>query len=222
MDTLKNENKGTGYWTTHKNACEFYGISKNTLRSWADSNKVVYKRTPSNQRVYFISTNINQSENIQPTTKQNVIYCRVSSSKQKDDLERQCLFLSSRYPNYKIIKDIGSGLNYKRKGLLKLLEMSNKQQLNEVIISSKDRLCRFGFELIEWQLLQNHSKIVVLDQTNKTSEQQFTEDILAILQVFACRWNGKRKYTNRPITTDQKNQDKEIKLNSNKNIENVE
>lgn len=219
---MEDANKGTGYWTSHKNACEFYGVSKNTIRKWADNNKVVHKRTPSNQRVYFISTDINQSKDIQPTTKQNVIYCRVSSSKQKDDLERQCLFLSSRYPSYKIIKDIGSGLNYKRKGLLKLLEMSNKQLLNQVIISSKDRLCRFGFELIEWQLLQNHSKIVVLDQTHKTSEQQFTEDILAILQVFACRWNGKRKYTNRHINENEKNQDKEIELHPDKNIENVE
>lgn len=206
-----------GYWTSSKNACELYGITGNTIRRWADSNKITYKRTPCNQRVYFISSTIDQYTISKSETKQNVIYCRVSSSKQKDDLERQCLFLSSRYPNHKIIKDIGSGLNYKRKGLLKLLEMSNKQQLGEVIISSKDRLCRFGFELIEWQLLQNHSKIVVLDKTNKTSEQEFTEDILAILQVFACRWNGKRKYKTGPIITDHKSKTK-IELDSNKNI----
>ena len=210
-----------GYWITHKNACEFYGISKNTLRSWADSNKVIYKRTPSNQRLYFIPTKIhtdNQQNQIQLPSKQNVIYCRVSSNKQKDDLERQCKFLSNRYPNYKIIKDIGSGLNYKRRGLFKLLEMSNKQQLGEVVVASKDRLCRFGFELIEWQLLQNHTKIVVLDQTNKSPDKEFTEDILAILQVFACRWNGKRKYT----TLKNKENQIETKLNSNKDIQNVE
>lgn len=213
------EHDTSGYWLTHKNACEFYGISKNTLRSWADSNKVIHKRTPSNQRIYFIPTKINQLQNTnQLPIKQNVIYCRVSSSKQKDDLERQCLFLSNRYPNYKIIKDIGSGLNYKRRGLFKLLEMSNKQQLGEVVVSSKDRLCRFGFELIEWQLLQNNSKIVVLDKTNKSPDQEFTEDILAILQVFACRWNGKRKY----ITTKNKENQIETKLNPNKNIQNVE
>lgn len=208
-----------GYWLTHKHACEFYGISKNTLRTWADNNKVVYKRTPSNQRVYFISPKINQPQSEQSNiqVKQNIIYCRVSSQKQKDDLERQCLFLSSRYPNHKIIKDIGSGLNYKRRGLFKLLEMSNKQQLGEVVVSSKDRLCRFGFELIEWQLLQNNSKIVVLDKTNKTYEQEFTEDILAILQVFACWWNGKRKYT----CKNKKDQVKS-KLDSKKDIKHVE
>jgi predicted site-specific integrase-resolvase len=215
---LQNEIGQTGYWLTHKNACEFYGISKNTLRKWADNDKVIYKRTPSNQRVYFISSNIDQPTLDKSEIKQNVIYCRVSSSKQKDDLERQCLFLSSRYPTHKIIKDVGSGLNYKRRGLLKLLEMSNKQQLGEVIISSKDRLCRFGFELIEWQLLQNNSTIVVLDKTNKSPDQEFTEDILAILQVFACRWNGKRKYT----SIKNKKDKTQVEFDSSKNIENVE
>ena len=222
MPTVNNEpNQTTGYWTSHKNACEFYGVSKNTLRSWADNDKVIYKRTPSNQRVYFISTTVDQSKNLKPQLKQDVIYCRVSSSKQKDDLKRQCDFLSSRYPNHKIIKDIGSGLNYKRPGLLKLLEMSNKQQLNEVIVSSKDRLCRFGFELIEWQLLQNHSKILVLDKANKTPEQEFTEDILAILQVFACRWNGKRKYTN-TLNKNEKDKIEVFNIDTNQDIKIME
>ncbi len=214
-------NDECGYWTSSKNACEIFGVTGNTIRRWADSNKITYKRTPSNQRVYFIPTTINKSKDCKVRTKQNVIYCRVSSTKQKDDLQRQCLYLSGKYPDYKIIKDIGSGLNYKRPGLLKLLEMSNKQQLNEVVISSKDRLCRFGFELIEWQFLQNHTKILVLDKENKTPEQEFTEDILAILQVFACRWNGKRKYSNGTIIKNEKNKIK-IELDSNKNIANVE
>jgi predicted site-specific integrase-resolvase len=96
--------------------------------------------------------------------------------------------------------------------------MSNKQQLGEVVVSSKDRLCRFGFELIEWQLLQNNSKIVVLDKSNKSPDQEFTKDILAILQVFACRWNGKRKYAS---IKNQENKTK-VELYSDKNIENVE
>ncbi len=207
-----------GYWTSSKHACALFGITANTIRRWAKCNKITYKRTPSNQRVYFIASTSNKSSISEFTSKQNVIYCRVSSYKQKDDLNRQCLFLSHQYPNHKIIKDIGSGLNYKRRGLLKLLEMSNKQQLKEVVISSKDRLCRFGFELIEWQFLQNNTTIVVLDKTNKSPEEEFTQDILAILQVFACRWNGKRKYK---IPTNEKDKIK-IELDSNKNIKNVE
>lgn len=209
-----------GKWITHKHALEFYGISKNTLRKWADNDTIIYKRTPSNQRLYFISSECNKSQSNQSKVEQNYIYCRVSSPKQKDDLERQCLFLSNQFPNHIVIKDIGSGLNYKRKGLLKLLELSNKRQLNQLVISSKDRLCRFGFELIEWQFLQNNSKILVLDQTDKSPQQEFTEDILAILQVFACRWNGKRKYKQCTIT-DAKDKIK-IELDSNKEIKVME
>lgn len=205
-------------WVSHKKACQFYGVSKNTLRSWADSNKVVYKRTPSNHRVYFIS--INGSEKTKSTLRQKFVYCRVSSYKQKDDLDRQSMFLVDRYPDHKVIKDIGSGLNYKRKGLLKLLEWSNNGLVDEIVVSSKDRLCRFGFELIEWQLLQNNTKIVVLDKTDKTPEQEFTEDILAVLQVFACRWNGKRKYTVRH--PENKENQIEIDINTNKNISKME
>jgi len=201
-----------GQWVPHQKACAFYGVSKNTLRSWADSNKVVYKRKPSGHRIYLISSNCVETTELTSQFRENIIYCRVSSSKQKDDLDRQCSFLLDKYPGSKIIKDIGSGLNYKRKGLLKLLELSNNKRVNQIIISSKDRLCRFGFELIEWQLLQNNTKILVHDQTDKTPEQEFTEDILAILQVFACRWNGKRKYT---ITNKNKENQIEIELDTN-------
>lgn len=208
-----------GKWITHQQACHFYGVSKNTLRSWADLNKVIYKRKPSGHRIYFIPSNDIETNTQKHKKRQNFVYCRVSSTKQKDDLVRQSTFLLNKYPDYKVIKDIGSGLNYKRKGLIKLLELSNKGEVNEIIISSKDRLCRFGFELIEWQFLQNNTKIVVLDQTDKTPEQEFTEDILAILQVFACRWNGKRKYK---ITNKNKKNQIEIELDTkeiNKQVE---
>jgi predicted site-specific integrase-resolvase len=124
--------------------------------------------------------------------------------------------LQDKFPNHTIIKDVGSGLNYKRKGLLKLMENSNKGLVKSIVISSKDRLCRFGFELLEWQFLQNNTRLVVLEQIDKTPEQEFTEDILAILQVFACRWNGKRRYS-----LKNKESTIEIDVNSERNIGNV-
>lgn len=185
-----------GSWIANKKACAFYEVSGNTLRRWADNNKIIYKRNPSNQRVYFIPDRNNERiKDIKLSYKQNFIYCRVSSYKQKDDLDRQCMLLSNRYPDHKIIRDIGSGLNYKRKGLLSLLEQSSKGTVGQIIVSSKDRLCRFGFELLEWLFVQNNTELLVLEHNNKSKEEEFTEDILAILQVFACRWNGKRRYT---------------------------
>ena len=194
-----------GYWVSHREARDFYGVSDSTIRRWAKTNKIVFKRTPSNQHTYFIPNETSQtdSKTIEKNSDlQNYVYCRVSSSKQKDDLNRQIEFLSSKFPDYKIVKDFGSGLNYKRPGLLKLLEESNKGRIGQVVVASKDRLCRFGFELIEWLFLQNNTKLLVLEHIDKTQQQEFTEDILAILQVFACRWNGKRKYINK----DKKNQ----------------
>lgn len=181
-----------GKWISSKKACELYGVSGNTLRRWADAGSIEYKRTPGNQRTYFVSSTGVFKANEE--TRKNYLYVRVSSKKQKDDLDRQIEFLRSKYPDHIVVKDIASGLNYRRKGLLELLEQSNRGEVNEIVVFSKDRLCRFGYELLEWSFAQNNTKLVVHEQTDKSPEQEFTEDILAILQVFACRWNGKRKY----------------------------
>jgi putative resolvase len=208
------ETNNTNYWASTKQACQFFGISPNTIRRWADNNKINFKRKPSNQRVYYIPKSDNSFNKISGKQKTyyndttiltNFIYCRVSSSKQKDDLSRQCSFLSSKYTDYTIVKDIASGLNYKRPGLLYMLEQSFKGRVGTIVVYSKDRLCRFGYELLEWIFLQNNTKLVVYEQIDKIPEQEFTEDILAILQVFACRWNGKRKYK-RDDTAIEKNQ----------------
>jgi len=183
-----------GRWVATKEACEIYGASGNTIRRWADDGIIEFKRTPGGPRRYFIS-----SKGILGTTEESkkrecFIYVRVSSAKQREDLDRQAAFLRDKYPDHNIIKDIGSGLNYKRKGLLKLLKLSNQGNVEQVVVFSKDRLCRFGFELLQWQFHENNTKLVVHEHIDKSPETEFSEDILAILQVFACRWNGKRKY----------------------------
>lgn len=201
------------HWVRIKQASQHFGVHQTTLRRWANDNLIEYKRTIGNQRLYNINTKITIT-----SEKQSYIYVRVSSNKQKDDLERQSQFLLLKYPTFTIIKDIGSGLNFKRKGLLKLLELSNKGLVDQVVVASKDRLCRFGFDLVKWQFEQSNVKLVVLDTTNKSKELEFTEDILAILQVFACRWNGTRKYK---VDKNKKDQI-ETNINSNKKIKPME
>ena len=196
------------YMASTQEASLFFGVTPNTIRRWANTNKIKFIRKPSNQRIYYLpvsshsTTSKNKSSekqicdtnNLVSKTFKKFIYCRVSSAKQKDDLKRQCDFLSNKYPDHIIVKDIASGLNYKRRGLLYMLEESFKGRVESIVVFSKDRLCRFGFELIEWLFLQNNTKLMVHEQIDKSPEQEFSEDILAILQVFACRWNGKRKY----------------------------
>lgn len=182
-------------WVPTREACRFYGVSANTVRRWADNGSIVTKRSPGGLRRFLISKEgVFKTEQDDTDIRRNYIYVRVSSKKQGEDLDRQEAFLRNLYPSHTVIRDIGSGLNYKRTGLLKLLKLSNKGEVREVVVFSKDRLCRFGFELLQFQFSENNTKLVVQTQSDKTKEEEFTEDILAILQVFACRWNGKRKY----------------------------
>lgn len=181
-----------GCWVRSKRACDFYGVHANTLRTWANNNLIEYKTTEGGQRIYFVGA---RTDTRQLPKKDFVIYTRVSSAKQKDDLERQQIYASSRFPGYRLVKDIGSGLNFKRKNLLKLMDQVSEGKIDTVVVTSKDRLCRFGFEWMEWFFTRYDTKLVVLDTVDKSPEQEFTEDILAILQVFACRWNGKRSYS---------------------------
>jgi predicted site-specific integrase-resolvase len=179
-------------WVSFREIIKFHGISVSTGRRWIKNDTIKRKRKLSDRYLYLLPPKSN-SKNEEPSRNvKKIAYCRVSSAKQADDLSRQIEFFRSQYPDYEIVKDIGSGLNYKRKGLLKIMEQSNENLVCEVMVSSKDRLCRFGFELN--MFLQNNTKLVVLEQTGKDPEQEFVEDILSILQVFACRWNGKRRY----------------------------
>lgn len=195
---------GGGRWVSLGEASKIYGVTVHTVRRWCDTGSVETKRTPGNQRMVYISS---ENRVVTPEkTKTDYIYVRVSSAKQRDDMERQSAFLQSRFPGFTVVKDIGSGLNYKRKGLLRLLAESAQGRVGVVAVFSKDRLCRFGFELIEWLFTQNNTKLLVYEHSDKTPEEEFTEDILAILQVFACRWNGKRKYSDK-CNKEQENQD---------------
>ncbi len=179
-------------WVAIKEACKFYGKSPGTLRTWGDKGIVECKRTPTGHRVFNICPDDVYRD--KSPTKKSYIYVRVSSKKQENDLVRQLLFLQDKYPNHLIIKDIGSGLNYKRKGFLRVIDEVCEGKVSEVIVYSKDRMCRFGFELVEHLFVKNDTKLLVYEQSDKSPEEEFTEDILSILQVFACRWNGKRKY----------------------------
>ena len=98
------------------------------------------------------------------------------------------------YPQAEIIQDVGGGLNWKRKGLLSLLERLHSGDKLQVVVAHRDRLARFGFELLVWLVERNGGQVVVLGGTDHSPEQELTEDILAILHTFSCRLHGLRRY----------------------------
>jgi predicted site-specific integrase-resolvase len=135
-----------------------------------------------------------------PPEREGAIYCRVSSHKQKDDLERQISTLQAKFPNYKVFKDVASGLAFKkRKGLQRLLDQVQSGTIKEVVVAHRDRLARFSIEVIEWILRQAGATLVVLHDRvdpNPSPEQELAEDLMAVVTVFSCRFNGKRRYRN--------------------------
>lgn len=133
---------------------------------------------------------------IQKSTKKKICYCRVSSRKQEGDLERQIEIMKINYPEYEIITDIGSGLNLKRKGLEKIIDMSIKGEIEEVIVTYKDRLARFGYDLIEMILKKySNAKITILNKNEKqTSDEELVKDIISIMNVYVAKINGMRSH----------------------------
>ena len=102
--------------------------------------------------------------------------------------------MHSLFPCSEIIQDIGSGLNYKRKGLRAILERLMRGFKLTIVVACRDRLTRFGFELFEYLVSLNGGKILVLSNPESCPESELTADILSIIHVFSCRVHGLRKY----------------------------
>jgi predicted site-specific integrase-resolvase len=194
-----------------KKASELLGVHQRTLYLWDNKKIIETIRTPGGKRLYNVKkyldgidrnksnvTKINVpeiNEKIQ-NFKVNYIYARVSSLGQKEDLDRQKASLQKEYPDYTLITDIGSGMNLNRPGLRKIIDKSIEGKVNEVVIMHKDRLCRFGYDLIE-DLIKKYSNgnIVIIGSTKeKEPKEELVDDVLQIMNIFVAKINGMRKY----------------------------
>jgi len=173
------------------------GVSAQTLRNGDKKGKLHPHHTSSNGYRYYSHEQLNQVMNIKPNLDRIVIgYCRVSSNKQKDDLERQIenmkLYLTAQGKPFEIISDIGSGIDYKKKGLKELMKRISQNKVDKVVVFYKDRLLRFGFELVEYIASLYDCNIEIIDHTEKTEQQELVEDLVQIITVFSCKLQGKR------------------------------
>ena len=191
-----------------KSVTKILGVTAQTLRNWDKEGKLKPSYIKSNGYRYYSEDSILSYTQERKTKKDlNVIgYARVSNKKQSDDLDRQVnnlkLYLDNKYQTYEIITDIGSGINYTKKGLQLLIEKINKKEVDIIVVLYKDRLLRFGFELIEYFARINNVKIEVLDKVNKTQDEELVEDLIQIITVFSCKIQGKRKNKTKELLED--------------------
>lgn len=176
---------------------EMLGVSVKTLQRWDNDGKLIANRTPTDRRYY---THKQYLDYVNESKRGKVvIYTRVSSSNQKDDLVNQVNFLQ-QYANAKglivdeIIEDLGSGLNYNRKKWNKLIDESINGQVSKIIITHKDRFIRFGYDWFERFLLNLGVEIILVNNEKLSPQEELVQDLISIIHVFSCRIYGLRKY----------------------------
>ena len=175
------------------------GKTIQTLRNWHKNGNLKPHHVTGGGTRYYSQEQLNHFLGIKgekQLNKKNIGYCRVSSYKQKDDLERQIenvkTYMIARGYQFEIITDIGSGINYNREGLNQLIDMITNAEVDKIVVLYKDRLIRFGYELIENLCNKYGTTIEIIDNTEKTEEQELVEDLIQIVTVFSCRLQGKR------------------------------
>ena len=184
-------------YKTPKEAIKILGVHPLSLKNWESRGKIECIRTPGGKRLYNVDKYLRDQNVIHKTKQLKICYCRVSTKNQKNDLERQIDYMKKKYPTYKIYSEIGSGLNLNRTKLRKIIALAINGEIKELVVAHKDRLARFGFELIE-NLINKYSngKVIVINETKLSPEAEITQDLLNIINVFSARVNGLRKYKN--------------------------
>ncbi|HUW90041.1 MAG TPA: IS607 family transposase [Candidatus Nanopelagicaceae bacterium] len=174
------------------------GKSPSTLRRWDHEKRLVAKRTLTGQR-YYNESDIRKILGIKDVERKIIVYCRVSSSGQKDDLKSQVsameqFCISGGIAVDEWMQEIGGGMNFKRKQFLTLISRITSGEIQKVIVAHKDRFCRFGFDFFSYLANQNECEIIVVNQESLSPQQEMVEDLMTIIHTFSCRLYGLRKY----------------------------
>ena len=188
-----------------KEAAEYYSISESNLRKWAREGRIPAERTPAGNFLYILPVE-EEGEVVQSidSWSPNIVYVRVSSKKQITDLQRQADFLKEKYPDFTIVKDVGSGINFKRRGFQTILEQLFSGNIKKVVVAHQDRWCRFGFDFFQWLFPKFNAVLESVESPSKANGDDLVGDIMEIFTVFTARYYGKRKYTKREIGDNKK------------------
>lgn len=177
---------------------ERIGKSTSTLRRWDKEGRLKAKRHPSGHRFYS-EADVRLALGVAPKDRQTIVYCRVSSASQKDDLKSQVaameqFCLAGSIPVDEWIAEVGGGMNFKRKRFLRTMEQIQAGEVARLLIAHRDRLVRFGFDYFEHMANENGCEVTVVNQESLSPQQEMVEDLLAIVHTFSCRLYGLRKY----------------------------
>ena len=188
------------------------GVSTKTIRRWEEEGKIRSIRTPGGHRRFTVSDLLGNKTDASLT----LAYARVSSHglaegealrDQKKDLERQAIVLEAYCAkqgwSFELIKDLGSGLNYRKKGLIRLIKLICTHQVERLVISHKDRLLRFGSELIFMLCEIFGTEVIIINRSeDSTFEEDLAQDVLEIITVFSARLYGSRSHKNKQIVKE--------------------
>lgn len=176
---------------------EITGLAQSTLRLMHRKGELVPAKISSGGTRYYSDEQIKEYMGIETVSKRIVIgYARVSSRKQEDDLNKQIenlkTYMFAKGYSFEMITDIGSSINYSKKGLTKLLERIHNGEVSKVVVLYKDRLVRFGFELLETVCKLNDCEIEIVDNTPKTDEEELVNDLVKVVNVFGSELKGEQ------------------------------
>lgn len=185
------------------------GVTPTTLRRMQETGELIPVRISNGGTRYYSSEQLKSFLTANNSLKSIIGYCRVSTPSQKDDLETQIQnvksYMIAKGYSFEIISDIGSGINYSKKGLQKLIKRINNQEVSKIVVLYKDRLIRFGYELIEYICELNGVEIEIIDNTTQSKEQELTDDLIQIITVFANRLYGQRSGKTKRLIDEVKN-----------------
>ena len=194
-----------------QDAAKYFGVTPQTLRRWEKKKKILpAHRTEGGQRRYSIAQLRPPDFSDKSIDHPTVAYARVSSHDQKEDLQRQVhmleLYCSSKGWLFSVIKDLGSGMNYNKRGLKLLLEQIMNGQIGRLVLTHKDRLLRFGAELVFSLCAVKNIEVVIINQGDEPSfEEELAKDVLEIITVFSARLYGSRSHKNKQLITNLQN-----------------
>lgn len=196
-------------------AAKLLGVSRDTLRRWEKEGKITSQRTLNGHRRYSQSEISHHRKKSPFESKITLGYARVSSHDQKKDLSRQIelleAFCSTNGWKHEIIKDLGSGLNYQKKGLKQLIKKICSKAIQRLVLTHRDRLLRFGSELIFSLCEQFGVEVIIINASENTIfEDDLVQDVLEIITVFSARLYGSRSRKNKKLLESLQNAAKEL------------